>query len=538
MQFIMDMVHDNPGEERFSTKFRNPETLVEYGYNAQVFKHANTIADFSEIKEDFFSSDEAKVWLDKMTEIVSTEFSNAKKAGLMTMSHIDLFVLPKLLVEKYRNDICDSDGKISIFKDKTKEIHRVLFDEIFRKHPIDGLIIRVGETYLHDTPYHTGNGAVRYGDIKEEKDTFVELINFLVEEVCKKHNKYLIFRTWDCFPDRFHSDLKYYLDITDRITPCEKLIFSIKHTSLDFWRRVRFNPCLGQGKHRQVVEVQCQREYEGKGAYPMYVMNGIINGFSENKEKKGLKDIIDNPLICGIYSWSRGGGWFGPYIKNEFWCELNTYIISHYAQNPSRSEKDIFMEFANNVMGLDEANAYKFYKLCLKVPEAVLCGQYIEEYDKRLKEEIMPSELWMRDDQLGGLRQLGSVFNYLEQRNLVKDVLKEKENSVLIWEEIKAMFEDIEIPDNTLREFIGNSIEYGLRLFTIVNISFRIFANCRKHLPCDELLKEYDLAWKHYRDLEKLPQASSSYKETYYFAEGHWGLDETIDFCRKYLSKV
>ena len=29
---------------------------------------------------------------------------------------------------------------------------------------------------------------------------------------------------------------------------------------------VPFNPCIGIGKHQQVVEVQCQREYEGKGA--------------------------------------------------------------------------------------------------------------------------------------------------------------------------------------------------------------------------------------------------------------------------------
>ena len=33
MEFIMDMVHNNPGEPRTETIFRNPETLVEYGYN-------------------------------------------------------------------------------------------------------------------------------------------------------------------------------------------------------------------------------------------------------------------------------------------------------------------------------------------------------------------------------------------------------------------------------------------------------------------------------------------------------------------------
>ena len=31
-----------------------------------------------------------------------------------------------------------------------------MFDELFEKYPIDGLIIRVGETYLFDNPYHIG----------------------------------------------------------------------------------------------------------------------------------------------------------------------------------------------------------------------------------------------------------------------------------------------------------------------------------------------------------------------------------------------
>ena len=37
-------------------------------------------------------------------------------------------------------------------------------------------------------------------------------------------------------------------------------------------------------------------------------MDGVINGFSEMlpSQKKGLKDIIDSPLIRELYTWSRG----------------------------------------------------------------------------------------------------------------------------------------------------------------------------------------------------------------------------------------
>ena len=152
MDFIMDMVHDNPGEERWKTEFRNPEKLVGYGYNTQVFKHVNTVISFDYDGEDFFPTEEAKKWFADMTKIVENEFCEAKKKNLMTMSHIDLFVLPKMLVEKYHDEICDENGKISIFKEKTKELHSKMFDEMFKKFPVDGLIIRVGETYLFDTP--------------------------------------------------------------------------------------------------------------------------------------------------------------------------------------------------------------------------------------------------------------------------------------------------------------------------------------------------------------------------------------------------
>lgn len=533
MQFIMDMVHDNPGDVRFKTAFRSPEKLLDYGYNTQVFRQNNTTVTFAKLGEDFFCDKDAKSWLDNMTKLSVEEIFPAHKAGLMTMCHIDLFVLPKLLIEKYKDEICDENGKISIFREKTKEIHRIMFDEMFERYPIDGLVIRVGETYLHDTPFHAGNGAVIYGNIEKEKENFVELIRFLREEICIRHGKFLVFRTWDCFVDRFHADLNYYLDVTNEIEPCDKLIFSIKHTMLDFWRNIKFNPCIGEGKHKQIIEVQCQREYEGKGAYPMYNMNGVINGFSEMSNKKGIKDFVDNPLICGIFGWSRGGGWKGPYLKNEFWCDLNAYVICKFGQNPKRCEKEIFLEYATERMGLDEINAEKFYKMCLKVPEAVLHGRYIAPYDKSLDESAMPCANWLRDAQIAPLARMTTVFEYLEENNLVGEALDEKSLSVHIWEEIRDIFAEIEMIDTTLREFIENSIEYGLRLYSIINIAFQIYAKCRKRENVKELLKKYDEAWKSYLELENRNQASTSFSGERF--EGIRGIDETIEYCRENL---
>lgn len=281
----------------------------------------------------------------------------------------------------------------------------------------------MGDTVVDDT------GLVNLISVNEYRHSGLDMVDILFDKVialslqkeiqfdtvvkmATHHGKYLIFRTWDCFPDRFHSNLKYYyLEVTDKVQEDEQLIFSMKHTALDFWRRVKFNPCIGRGKHRQVIEVQCQREYEGKGAYPSYVMSGVINGFPEMVEKKGLRDVVDNPLVCGIFAWPRGGGWYGPYLQNEFWCDLNTYVIAAYAGNPHRTEEEIFLEYACKKMGMDLENARKFYTLCTeKIPEAILRGRYIEAYDVTLHEEAAPCENWIRDDRIGGLRQLNVVF--------------------------------------------------------------------------------------------------------------------------------
>lgn len=534
--FVMDMIHDNPGEAPFETAFRKPEKLIEYGFNTQVYKYFDTTVPFKTMKEDFFDTEEAKAWLEKKQKDASEKCRAAHEAGLMTMCHVDVFVLPKKLVEKYQDEICDENGKISIFKEKTKEIYRILLNELFEMYPLDGLIIRVGETYLHDTPHHTGNGAVPYGDKEQEKGYFVELIKFLREEVCIRHNKYLVFRTWDCFTDRFHSNTQYYLDVTNRIDTHDYLFFSIKHTALDFWRRVKFNPCIGKGKHRQVIEVQCQREYEGKGAYPMYVMDGVINSFSEMKEPKGLKDVMAHPLVCGIYAWSRGGGWYGPYIKNEFWCDLNAYVIGKYGNNPKRTEEEIFMEYAREKMGMDTENTCKFHELCKKAAEAVLKGRYVEAYDSHLNEERIPCENWLRDNRIAGLRQLNVMFDYLEKNGLVWDAILEKEESVTIWKEIREDFKQIQLDNSVLREFIENSIEYGVRFFTIIKICFHIFAKCRRQEGVKQLLEEYDKAWISFKELEQRPQSSTSYCEEYLFSPNNLGLNETIAYCREHLS--
>ncbi len=536
MKYILDMVHHNPGEPPFETAFLKPEKLRAYGFNGQVFKHINCAALLEEYDARLWEGREKeKAFVEKLGEKIARQNQEAKKQGLKVFYHVDLFVLPKALVEKHGASLCNPEtGKIDIDAPDTLRVHAILLKELFTRFPeVDGLIIRVGETYLYDTPYHTGNspislnqyarkeemtGEEQEAERKGEQERYVKLLQFLRQEVCVNHGKDLIFRTWDCFPDGFHANPDYYRAVTDRIEPHRHLLFSIKHTALDFWRRVKVNECLGIGSHRQVVEVQCQREYEGKGAYPMYVMNGVIDGFPENTVKKGLADLSDNPLIAGIYTWSRGGGWFGPYIKNELWCDVNAYVIAQFAKDPSRREAEIFESYTENILGMDKENGALFRKICLLSGDAILKGRYCRAFDAQYQEAAVPVCNWMRDDRLGGEKQLGPVREYLLNHHKKEEALQEKEEAVILWKEITELADKIQCPDKKTEEYIKVSCEYGYRLFGLVNAVWKVLL--AEDGEVEAAVEEYDNALALYRELEGKPQCASLYKGEYLYRAG------------------
>jgi hypothetical protein len=532
LKFIMDMVHHNPGEAHFETKFHHPEVLKEMGYNAQVFKHINCAVNFEALDSGLFPQGSTeREWMDQLAAGITEQNRKAKEEGLEVYYHVDLFVLPVKLVEQYKDSLCyPGTRRISVEQDFTLSLHKVLLDEIFTRFPeVDGLIIRVGETYLYDSPYHMGNNPIRKAqydtpdeDVELEAQRYVRLIDFLKEEVCVRHDKTLIFRTWDCYPDKFHADLDYYLRVSNRIEPHPKLVFSIKHTALDFWRRVKFNPCITEGRHQQIIEVQCQREYEGKGAYPNYIMDGVINGFAENKLSIGLSHVKGHPLVKGIYTWTRGGGWYGPYIGNELWCGLHASIIAGYAST-GRKEEELFREYAQEQLGLSEGDAELFRSLCLLSSQAVLKGRYCEAFDRSLKESVMPTALWMRDDRLGGMSQLQEVFAYLADHGLTDEALAEKREAVELWTRIRELSQQLSSGSDETLSFIQLSSEYGLRLFKVVHEVWSVLlagymgerTGQMDWSQMEEHLTRYEAAWANYLALGAETGCPSLYTDRY-----------------------
>ncbi len=522
-RFVMDMVFDNPGEPPQPTAFRDPHHLADWGYNGQVIvAEADSCETFDAVAPDILpKGSEARVWIERHARALELEAKQIHAAGIKAYAWFQFIVLPKALVAKFKDQICDKQGRIDLERPMTQKILRAQIAELFERCPsLDGLVVRTGEIYLHDSPFHAasananeskaqGSTAILHGP-----QSHIALLKILRDEVCVKRGRMVFYRTWD-FGNNFHVNPAYYLKVTDAIEPHPDLIFSIKHQAGDFLRMTPFNPTIGIGKHRQIIEVQCQREAYGKGAHPFYIGDGVINGWEEYAQimkpgqPRGLRDIVNNPNFAGVWTWSRGGGWEGPYITNELWCALNAYVIAKYAENPKRTEEEIFNEFATQQLHLKGDDIARFHELNLLSAAAVLRGQC---------SLIKPVDLWWARDNFIAAPNL-SMF---ATTNLVAAALVEKAEAVAMWRKIELLAQQIHFADPQTQDFVETSCIYGRIKYSIFEQAWTILLYGRTgdklgHYDCDKLsnaLAMYDKLWQEWRGLKAAhPSCATIYKD-------------------------
>ena len=452
---------------------------------------------------------------------------------------MQFIVLPKAVVARFKDEICDERGRIDLERPTTQKILRAQIAELFERCPsLDGLVVRTGEVYLYDSPYHTASTnkneqmAQSSTAIIRGPDSHIALLKLLRDEACVKRDKMVFYRTWD-FGNNFHVNPEYYLKVTGAIEPHPNLIFSIKHQAGDFLRMTPFNPTLAIGRHRQIVEVQCQREAYGKGAHPYYVGQGVIDGWEEYAtlmkpgQPKGLRDIVSNTNFAGVWTWSRGGGWEGPYITNELWCELNAYVVAKYAENPSRTEEEIFNEFAVQRLGLKGDDIARVRELNLLSAAAVLRGQCSFKATVDL--------WWARDDFIAAPNL--SVF---VSRGLTADALAEKAEAVTMWKKIETLARQIRFPDEATREFVETSSTYGRIKYSIFEqawtvLLYGVTGDKSKQYDCERLssaIAAYDQLWTEWRKLKEThPSCATLYKDLAF--QNRPGIGAAMDRYRK-----
>lgn len=525
--YNLNMVHHNPGEPPFNTKYNNPFYLKEQGFNGQVPRIFLPCA----ITYDSFDEEIMPEGSDirKKTELYALKldsiFRKAKEAGMPVYPFTDLLVIPKSIKEKYGKEMGEEKEvddinvlggtrlQASILRSRTEEVLRAQISEIFDRFPeLAGLTTRYGETYLHEFPNHAG------GSPAESVEEHVKLINILRDEVCVKRNKKLFYRTWGYGKSgSFHTDTSYYLLVADAVEPHPNLVFSIKHVQGDYLRLHPFNPCLGIGKHRQIVEISCNPAgLYGKNTHPYYIGQGVIEGWEEFAWIKNegpascLRDLANLPQMAGICTWARGDGWAGPYLTNELWVDLNEQVFTRFAREPWRSEEELFNEAARGRFGVEGDDLKKLRELCLLSAAAVMRGQ--------ASVHVRVADWWCRDEYLTAI-DLKPVV----QAGKVKEVLEEKTEAVRMWKKIEQLACEIHLPGQDDQEYLEVSSAYGRIKYQIIEQIWKMQLLAaeseinRKPLDAAAMrvsIEAYDKLWKEWRNLKATnPACPTLYKD-------------------------
>lgn len=520
-----DMVHNNPGMESYESRYNSSKFLKERGYNGKVFDlfqcaQYGLLWDeldnrHPEREKVFPDGSKGRCWVLEKRGELKRKYQETKSQGLEVMFMMDIIVLPERLQKLYP-EILTMDRKIDICNPNMREVLDLMFDEMFSSFPeIDGIYIRFGETYAGErfgTPYHYGNNPI----LRDAERYHIFLIQYLQEKVCNQYQRKIYYRSWGF--GEFQYNPEYYLRISESIETNPRFYFCIKHTQGDFHRTVPFNQCLNIGKHKQIIEVQAAREYEGKGAYPNYIGDGLINGYEEFKwlmsedEAQSLKDVIccKDSLICGIWTWSRGGGWDGPYIngKNgvngtrrvengcELWADVNAYVITQWAKNTVRSDKYYAKQYAKKELKMSEYDSELFYEILLFSSKAVLLGRGTNT--SAFKWDVF----WTRDQNIEYARVLANIKS-ADEADALDLMLAEQRRSVEIWREIVHLAESL-TDGSEKKEYIITTCKYGYYLYRLYEIIYRAnvlaYKGGQKNLV-EMAVREYDEVWKAWEEL-------------------------------------
>jgi hypothetical protein len=244
-----------------------------------------------------------------------------------------------------------------------------------------------------------------------------------------------------------------------------------------------------------------------------------------------LKDILNNGLLCGVYTWSRGGGWRGPYINSEFWIDMNTWVVSQWAQNTGRSEEALFYEFAAQ-HGFTGREADHLRQIALLSIEGVRKG-HCNSYTI--------NQPWWARDEFFSVKANKEVIKEIVKNDLYRKVMAEKAEAVDVWKQIEDISKQITIADTTLLQAIQVSCTYGRIKFALIEQMWTLMLEhgrmeWGKEYNLNTLrnaLKRYDELWLEWRNLKLSSRwCATLYTDMDFLNKKEGSIGEFVDLLR------
>ncbi len=358
---LIDMIHDNHGEPAFRTRYRDPGVLKGRGYEGIVIPDA-----LAHIPAAYPEGE-------RRPTVVNTQDPAAVEAeldgrvtgalglGMKVFFYGDAWLLPRHIVERDPGAFyCeDNSGRLCAGKPAVLEALKDQVHELFDRWPgASGLIMRTGEVYPESTPHMVGS-AVHASNCPVCRgiglvDRLVGFIRAMHDVVIGEAGKVYVHRAWMpaiAHLPNMHDDAGVYREVSGRLPVTEKLAFSFKFTRGDFLRAQGFNPCLLADERPKWIEFQCEREFEGKGAFPNY-QGPIWREFFERLGRGAGKSFEELKGRFDVWGWSRGGGWGGPYVQREEWIDANVHALAGLYREPGAVVTELATGWVGETFGI------------------------------------------------------------------------------------------------------------------------------------------------------------------------------------------
>lgn len=524
-------MHDNPGEPPFVTRFRDPEVVLDLGFNGIILHGLAALCLYEGYDPRLVplgSNERAAVIAARAP--IRDLITRAKRNHLVVFLNGDELCLPVRAVELYGNGVLtdprpNGERPISPSKPKVHDLIRATFEEVLSLFPeIDGVQVRMGEVYTQSEPMLVGNppdsGTDETCKDWTPEDRIRALHRTIADVVCGKYGKKFNLRMWDYYVTA-HSVPERWLEFSDPIEPSGLTTFSFKHPKTDYWRWNPINPNFGLGHHTQWAEFQMAREYEGKGAFPSYLGRYFAQGPTECSPTGGLA-VLHEKGVRAAWCWARGGGQRGPFPAREDWIALNIYAFVRLLWDPREDPWELAAEWAALELDLPlhSQASERFVRIQQLSEEAVLASRYlgavIEKGHFKRGSGWTPDGNWSRDDKIGVKAEIApakAFYNFLKADGTLAKAIAEREQALGFWkslvDEFDALVEEVGASAD-LRE-LSHTALYGKRLFDATNHSF--LAGWMAYSWDDAGRKDADLARQASEHLAAAREAWRDYRE-------------------------
>lgn len=541
--FRLCSMHDNPGEPRFETKWRDPKVVLDAGFNGMIVHGLAGLCTYDAYDARLYpegSAERSTVLADRRR--VKRLITEAKRNHLLVFLNGDELCVPKSALALYGDEITAPNAApgrflLSPCAPRVHALVRATFEELIKLFPeVDGFQIRTGEVYTQSEPTLFGHTPTKGIDPDcadwTYEDKMRALIDTITQVVCVEHGKRFNFRAWGYW-NSAHSVPEKWHALSDAIEPNALRTFSFKHVKTDHWRWNPINPNFGQGKHGQWAEFQTAREYEGKGAFIDYLGRYFAEGPNEIAPSGGLARLHELG-VRGAWCWARGGGWNGPYLKREEWVDLNVHALARLMWDPNDDPWRIAREWCALEFDLepDSKIADRFVEIAKLSEEAVLTSRYLGALIKmgvlRSGSGWTPDGNWSRDDMLGIAHEHAParmLYDILKPDEKLHEAIAERERAIALWAELVAKFDAL-VEDSKGDERwseLRNTAVYAQKLWDTASHDFiaglkiyaaedgrggpKILEGAREHLTAAVR------SWDEFQRACELPGTASAYKE-------------------------